>query len=219
LEAIDKGLEEIAITNHGIGHPFYGIRKKHIAKIKSEIDELNSKYPQIKILFGVEANILSLSGETDLCNELVENCDIILCGFHKGVKYKSFNDFWNFIVLNKLAKKHGFNKDKQIQKNTAAVVAAINKYNIDILTHPGDKILVNIEEVARAAQKNNTVLEINNSHTHLNSKEIEICKKYNLKYAINSDSHRKETVGDYKIGLDRAIEAKLDLKNIINLKV
>lgn len=218
-EAINKGLEEIAITNHGLGHPFYGIRKKHIYKLKNDIEKLNAKYPQINILFGVEANILSLSGETDLCDELVNNCDIILCGFHKGVKYKTFKDFWNFIVLNKLAKSFGLFKDKQVQKNTDAVVAAMNKYNIDILTHPGDKILVDIEQIASTAQNTNTILEINNSHTHLNTEEIKICKNYDLKYTINSDSHSKKTVGDYQIGLDRAKEARLDLDKIINLKV
>ena len=217
-EAIDKGLEEIAITNHGIGHPFYGIRKKHIAIIKAEIKELSKKYPQIKIMFGVEANILSLSGETDLCKELIDNCDIILCGYHKGVKYKTFNDFWNFLILNKLAKSFGFRKQKQIQKNTDAVVKALNKYKIDILTHPGDKLIVDIESIAKAAEKNNVILEINNSHTHLNVEEIKICKKYDLKYAINSDSHIKDTIGEYQIGLDRAIEAGLDLDRIINLK-
>jgi len=218
IEAINRGLDEIAITNHGLGHPFYGIRKKHILEIKSEIEALNMKYPQIKILFGVEANILSLSGETDITKELIDNCDIILCGYHKGVKYKTFKDFWNFIVLNKLAKRFGFRKEIQIQRNTNAIVSALNNYKIDILTHPGDKILVDIDKIAKVAEKNNVILEINNSHTHLNVEEIKICKKYDLKYTINSDSHIKDTIGNYQLGLDRAVEAGLDLDRIINLK-
>lgn len=218
LEAISKGLEEIAITNHGLAHPFYGIRKKHILEIKSNIEALRKKYPQIKILFGVEANIISLSGETDITKDIVDNCDIVLCGYHKGVKYKTFKDFWNFIVLNKLSKSFGFRRNIQIQKNTDAIVAALNNYKIDILTHPGDKIKVDIERIAKAAEKNNVILEINNSHTHLNVEEIKICKKYNVKYTINSDSHIKDTLGSYEIGLDRALKANLDLDKIINLK-
>ena len=219
LEAIDKGLDEIAITNHGLSHPFYGIRKKHILQIKAEIEALNKKYPQINILFGVEANIISLSGETDITKDIIDNCDIILCGFHKGVMYKSLKDFWNFIVLNKLAKGYGFRRERQIQINTNAVVSALNNYKMDILTHPGDKIIVDIEKIAKAAEDNNVILEINNSHTHLNTEEIKKCKKYNVKFAINSDSHIKDTVGSYEIGLDRAIKAGLELERIVNLKM
>lgn len=219
LQAIDRGLNEIAITNHGLSHVLYGFRKKHIPQIKSEIEALNKKYPEIKILFGVEANILSLSGDTDIEKEIIDNCDIILCGYHLFVKYKSFNDFWNLVVLNRLAKKFGFRKEIQRKRNTQAIVSALNNNKMDILTHPGDKLIVDIEEIAKAAEKNNVILEINDSHTHLNTDEINICKNYDVKFAINSDSHIKDTVGSFESGLERAINAELDLEKIINLKI
>ena len=90
---------------------------------------------------------------------------------------------------------------------------------MDILTHPGDKLIVDIEEIAKAAEKNNVILEINDSHTHLNTDEINICKNYEVKFAINSDSHIKDTVGSFESGLERAINAELDLEKIINLKI
>ncbi len=218
IEAINKGLKEIAISNHGLSHVRYGFRKEHIAEIKDEIKAVNEKYPEIKVLFGVEANILSLDGDTDIEKEILENCDIILCGYHLYVKYKSFKDFFNLVILNYLAKKTGFRKEKQRKINTKAIVEAMNKNKMNVLTHPGRKLVYDIEEVAKAASKNKVLLEINNNCNSLSVEEIKICEKYNVKYIINSDSHIKDTVGNYKAGLKRAIEAGLSIEKIVNLE-
>lgn len=218
-EAINNNLTEIAITNHGLGHLTYGMREDTLLAIKKEVNEQQEKYPQIKIWFGVESNILSIDGTTDITNYIIENCDIILCGYHTFVSYKTLKDAWHFLVCNKLAKTFGIMKKKVIKRNTDAIVNALNKYKIDILTHPGEKLLVDIERIAEAAEKNGTILEISDSHKHLSTEEIIICKKYNLKYAINSDSHVKETIGEYEHGLKKALDAGLDLDSIINLTV
>lgn len=218
LEAINKGLKEIAISNHGLAHIRYGFRKNHIPKLKAEINALNEKYPQIKILLGVEANILSLTGDTDIEKEILENCDVILCGYHLFVEYKSFNDFWNLVILNWLAKKFGFRKEKQRKINTQAIVEAMNKNKMYLLTHPGRKLIYDIEEIAKAASKNNILLEINNNCNSLSVEEIKLCEKYDVKYMINSDSHIKDTVGNYETGLKRAIDAGLNLDKIVNIE-
>lgn len=218
LEAINKGLKEIAISNHGLSHVRYGFRKEHISQLKADIKAVNDKYPQIKVLLGVEANILSLNGDTDIEKEILENCDVILCGYHLFVKYKSFNDFLNFVILNYLAKKFGFRKEKQRKINTKAIVEAMNNNKIHVLTHPGRKLIYDIEEIAKAASKNNVLLEINNNCNSLSIDEIKLCEKYDVKYMINSDSHIKHTVGSYEAGLKRAIAAGLNLEKIVNLE-
>lgn len=218
LEAIDKGLKEIAISNHGLSHVRYGFRKEHISQLKAEIENLNKKYPQIKILFGVEANILSLTGETDIGKEILENCDVILCGYHLFVRYKRFTDFLNFVILNWLAKNFGFRKEKQRKINTQAIVEAMNKNKMDLLTHPGRKLIYDIEEIAKAASRNNVLLEINNNCNSLSVEEIKLCEKYDVKYMINSDSHIKDTVGSFEFGLKRAMDAGLNLEKIVNLE-
>ncbi len=218
LEAIDKGLKEIAISNHGLSHVRYGFRKEYIPQLKAEIKALNKKYPQIKILFGVEANILSLTGETDIEKEILENCDVILCGYHLFVRYKRFTDFFNFVILNWLAKTLGFRKEKQRKINTQAIVEAMNKNKMYLLTHPGRRLIYDIEEIAKAASKNNVLLEINNNCNSLSVEEIKLCEKYDVKYMINSDSHIKDTVGSFEFGLKRAIDAGLNLEKIVNLE-
>lgn len=216
-KAVELGLEEIAITDHGPSHFLFGIKKNKIIEAKNKVLEMRKKYPQIKVLFGVEANVLNLGGDIDLNDNLLNNCDIILCGYHSGVLFSSVNDFWNFYIMNLIGKFNKKIKQKQVEKNTQAIVNALNKNNINILTHPGDKIPVNMDKIAYAAEKNNTILEISNHHKHLNSEEIKIVAKYNVRFAINSDSHIKDNIGGCERAIEVAKDAGLDLRRIINL--
>ncbi|MDD4046232.1 MAG: PHP domain-containing protein [Sedimentibacter sp.] len=215
--AYELGLEEIAITDHGPAHYLFGIKRNLISEAKNIVVETRKKYPNLKILYGVEANILDYKGTTDIDNEILKHCDIILCGFHLAALFSTSNDFWNFIVKNKFAKNNKNLYDEMVEKNTQAIINAMNKYKIDILTHPGDKIPVNIDKIAQAAEKTNTMLEINNSHGHLNKDEIITASKYNVQFVINSDSHIKDNVGSCDNALRATEEAGIDLKRIINL--
>lgn len=216
--ASQLGLEEIAITDHGPAHYLFGIKRNLISEAKNIVVEMRKKYPNLKILYGVEANILDYKGTTDIAGEILEHCDIILCGFHLAASFSSAGDYWNFIVKNKLAKNNEKLYQEMVEKNTQALVNAMNKYNINILTHPGDKIPLNIDKIAKAAEKTNTLLEINNSHGHLNKDEIKIAAKYKVQFVINSDSHIKDNVGNCDNAVRAARDAGLDLNRIINLK-
>jgi len=215
--AAELGLEEIAITDHGPKQYLFGIKKNKIKEAKQKVIEMREKYPQIKILFGVEADIINHDGDIDIYEELYELCDIILCGYHIAVTFSSLGDYMYFYVMNLLGK---FNKSlslKAEEKNTEAIVNALNKNKINILTHPGDKLKVNIDKIAAAAEKNGTILEISNKHGHLNADEIKIAAKYDVRFSIGSDAHIKDDIGNCENGIKKAIDAGLDLKRIINL--
>jgi len=217
-KAVELGLEEIAITDHGPKHYMFGIQASKIDEAKNIVIEMRKKYPQLKILYGVEANLLDYDGNTDINEKVLKHCDIILCGFHLGALFSTSGDFWNFIVMNRMGKYNKEIKEKMTIKNTQAVINAMNKYKINILTHPGDKIPLDLDKIAKAAEKTGTMLEINDSHGHLNSEEIKIASKYNVKFVINSDSHIKDKVGSCENAVKAAKDAGLDLKRIINLK-
>ena len=59
-----KNLKEIAITDHGYGHLFYGVDKKNIDKIKQEINENSDE--NLKVLYGIESNLLNFNGDIDI---------------------------------------------------------------------------------------------------------------------------------------------------------
>lgn len=217
-EAHRLKLKEIAITDHGPAHFLYGIKVKKITEARRRVEAVRRKYSDMKIYFGVEANILSLRGDTDIIDEIQNNCDIILCGYHNGVIFKSFKDAWSFYVMNFLAKLYPKIKQRQSIKNAEALANAMRRYQINILTHPGDKIPVDIDIVAKAAEETDTMLEINDSHGHLNAEEIKTAAKYKVKFVIGSDAHRKENIGKCANALKAAKAAELDILRIVNVE-
>ena len=89
--ALAKGLKEIAITEHGPGHYLYGVRKKNISLMKDEIKRLNEEFvPKgLKILLGVEANLMGLDGTLDVDEKFLKHIDFLIMGYHYGADRKS----------------------------------------------------------------------------------------------------------------------------------
>lgn len=214
--AIKKGLKEIAICDHGPKHAGFGVKRKNFQVMRNEIDALNKEYKDIKILLGVEANIIGYDGEIDVNDEIIKLLDILLVGFHFGAVPKSLGDAYKMFVLNYLGRYSKGAAMKARELNTQAVINAINRYDIDLITHPGAKVDIDTRELARAAFKRSTALEINASHGFLTVEYIKIAAQEGVKFMINSDAHTPENVGNVEKGIKRALEANLSIDRIIN---
>lgn len=214
-KAIEIGLEEIAITDHGPAHNGYGIKKENYPVLRAEIDKLNLKYPQIKILLGLEANILGTDGEIDIDSDMWAMIDWVNAGYHFGSNLKKDFKIHLYNILSRFSK-HFYDKARAI--NTKTMVMAIEKNKINMITHPGAKGPVDIDAVAKAASIKGTILEINNSHGHLTIEEIKVAMKYPVIFAVCSDAHEVDKVGQVSNALDRAYIAGVDKKNIYNVK-
>ena len=79
--------------------------------------------------------------------------------------------------------------EKSKDYNTNAIINAMKNNNIFIITHPGDKGDVYIEEIAKVAKETDTRLEINSSHGFLNVNQLEKIKHIGNKFIIGSDAH------------------------------
>ncbi|WP_432667591.1 PHP domain-containing protein [Wukongibacter baidiensis] len=211
-----KGLREIAITDHGPKHIGYGVKKKNIKKMRKEIDELNRINPDIEVKFGLEANIIGTDGKIDVDEEIKKELDILLAGFHFGSIPDKLIEGTKVQIYNVLSPLLPSIERKSRVINTKSVVEALSKYDIDILTHPGAKASIDTKEVARAAVKNDTALEINSSHGHLTVEYIKVAMKEGAKFVINSDAHRPEDIGNVEKGINRALQAGLNVDSIIN---
>ncbi len=211
-----KGLREIAITDHGPKHIGYGVNKKDIKKIRKEIDELNRVNTDIEVKFGIEANIIGTDGKIDVDEEIKKELDILLAGFHFGSIPDKLIEGAKVQLYNILSPLLPSIERKSRVLNTKAVVEALSKYDIDILTHPGAKASIDTREVARAAVQNDTALEINSSHGHLTVEYIKVAMKEGAKFVINSDAHCPEDIGNVEKGINRAIQAGLSVDSIIN---
>ncbi len=217
-EAIGKGLSVIAISDHGPGHVTYGIKRKSLPIMRAEIDALNVKYPQIDIKLGIEANIINHNGDLLMSKEEINQLDILMAGYHYGAfgHHKVKDSLIH--IQNLIAYK--FKKDNQSLKqyNTEMVINTLRKNKIDVLTHLGSKAYFDIRAIAKVCAETGTLMEINNSHGHLTIEAIKEASMEDVKFVIGSDAHESHKVGNYEKSLQRAKDAGLDLKRIVNLK-
>lgn len=217
--ALSKGLKEIAICDHGPGHYLYGVKKRNIPIMRDEIDRLNDKYSgQIKILLGVEANLVGFQGNIDMDDELIKLTDLLLLGYHYGITPTSIRDGLGFYIMNPLSKALPIYRKSIVELNTRAFIKAINNFPIDFITHPGSKARVDIGLLAQEAAKVGTALEINSKHSQLSVDNIKIAMREKVDFIVNSDAHSPEDVGNVQESIARAREAGLPLERIRNLR-
>lgn len=220
IAGLKRGLKKVAITEHGPGHLAYGVSMKKMKEMKEEIEKLKILYPEIEIVFGVEANISTKGNFIDVKPEEMDFFDIVLAGYHYGILGAfSAQNFLN-------AKLKGGNnasvskakKGSLLVRNTDMVVKALHENDIFMLTHPGDKGPFDILELAKACEERDTLMEISNWHPHLDVAGIKEAAKTGVKFAISSDAHSPEKIGGFTKGLKRAQQAGLDLSRIVNIE-
>lgn len=216
--AIDKGLNEIAICDHGPGHKLYGVDKKELINMRKEIDKLNEEFEEVNILLGIEANVMDFNGTVDVDDEIFQLIDILLLGFHYGIVPSTLKDGFIFFVLNPISKVIPYLEKKMKSLGTDALIKAMDKYPIDIITHPGSKVKLDIKRLGEAAYKKGTALEINSSHSQLSIENIKTALGTDVEFYIDSDAHEPKDVGNCKEGIERAIKTKVPISRIKNIK-
>lgn len=199
ISAIEKGLKEIAITDHGLRHVIFGMRKKKVFKMKEEIALLREKYPEIKILMGIEANINGLGGSVDLLLEQYGWFDIIVAGYHKAVWPRKFSDFFTYHYSSFHEKVFGKPTHKMRARSTDAFIKAIEKYPIDILSHINYGLGVEVKPVAEACAEFGTYLELNGKRINVTHKEFEDILSTPVAFVADSDAHSSDRIGEVSV--------------------
>ncbi len=216
VQARKIGLKRIAISDHGPGHMAYGIRKEKYKEMRQVINDLRSKYTDIEILLGMEANILDVEGNIDMDDELLALNDILLAGYHFGSKPTKFFRDMTHHGHNIIAGKVPSLGWQVKQWNTEALVNAMYRHDIQLITHPGAKGPIDLDRVVEAGIATNTALEINASHGYLTTEQLKQIKHTDVKFMINSDAHQPDHVGHFKAAIKRAKEAGLRVDQILN---
>ena len=212
------GLREIGITDHGFNHLLFGLKRKNLPELRKEIDEAK-QLTGVNVLLGMESNLISNDGSTDMKENDLEHFDLYLCGIHEVLKYKSFTDMYNIMLKNYTAYKLGKKPSQKIIDNTTkAYINAIKNNPIDILTHINYKCFCNLEEVAKCCADYGTYIEINTKKRHISAEELNIMAATGVRFVINSDAHSADRVGDTKIAEEILSEASIPLDRIDNIE-
>ncbi len=210
-------LKQIAITDHGFNHLLFGLKRKVLPDLRAEIEEAE-KFTGVKVLMGMESNVISVGGETDMRLSDLQYFDIYLCGIHEVLKYKTFSDFYNIMVKNYVAYKFGKKpSDKVVETTTKAYINVIKNNPIDILTHINYKCYCNLVEVAKCCADYGTYIEINTKKRHISAEELNAMAETGVKFVIDSDAHSADRVGDLRIAEELLSEASVPLDRIENI--
>ncbi|WP_283595576.1 phosphatase [Paraclostridium bifermentans] len=180
-EAKLKGLKYVGVSDHapnmpGSTHPFYF---GNLGVIKEEING-------VKVLKGIEANIMDFDGNIDIPSDVVGKLDYVIASFHPP-------------CIN----------PGNIHENTKAILNAMENEEVKIIGHLDDsRYPVDYEKVVVKAKETNTLLEINNSSLRPNSFRVgaienakillNLCKKHDVKVILGSDAHIYYQVGSFE---------------------
>ncbi|OWZ83801.1 PHP domain-containing protein [Natranaerobius trueperi] len=225
MAARDQGLEEVAITDHGPRSFRIGINgMKSLKKMKQTINHLNDRYNDIKVLLGMEANVVSLDGYLDIDNNFLEYLDILNVGLHPMVYPKSFRDFKELFLINWWHRIAPGNDKKQKlaeirKRNTNAILKALDNYPVFIVTHPGLHMDIDTFELANKCSKQGAKLEINCSHASKLTDYVKTAVKANnnIEFVISSDAHEPCEVGKLEKGVNLCKQVGISTERIVNI--
>ena len=218
LAAKERGLKEIAITDHGFNHLLFGLKRSKLKDLRCEIDEAKIQ-TGINVLMGMESNLISLDGLTDMKESDYSYFDIFLFGIHSILKYSRLSDAYHIMLKNYYYYKTGKRPPDSVIKNTTrAYINAVKNNPVDILTHINYKCFCNLEEVAKVCADYGTYIEINTKKSHVSAEELNAMARTGVRFVIDSDAHSADRVGDTLIADRLLAEADIRPSQIDNIE-
>ncbi len=190
VSAVNKGIKQLALTDHSFSHMAHGITREVYNKQTEKINELKIKYPNLEILHGVESNLMSLEGDIDVKPEERNNFQIVVVGYHYTYKPLSLKNFFNFWLPSVLH----ISTKKRVMKNTMAYINAMNKNQVDILAHLNYGIKVDPVKIAEVAKEKEVYIELNAKHLGFSDKQLKKMVETGVKFVIDSDAHRSKNI-------------------------
>ena len=197
--AREAGLKYLGLSEHGPAmpggpHVFFFSNYKVIPR----------QYGELKLLCGIEANIMDYEGSLDIDEALQEKMDYIISSMHVPCV-----------------------KPGSREENTRASVNAIKNPFVKILGHPDDsRFPLDYDVLVQAAAEEGVALEVNNSSLHPLSPRkggreniavmLEACKKYDVPVLLGSDSHVCCDIGRFDASFQMLDEVGFPYELILN---
>lgn len=214
LAAKERGLAEIAVTDHGFRILTMGFKK--YLRAKKECEEAE-KRTGIRVIAGIEADVVSPEGDVDIRPDHVAPIDFIIVGFHKFAFPKNLSTFFKMYFVtyfNGLIR----TSKKARARNTRTIIAAIERYPVKVVAHLNHSLRVNVGEVAAACAKKGVLIELNAKHIKALKGHWHELAESGANFVVNSDAHRPMDVGDLQAAFDFAVKNGIDPARIVNYK-
>ncbi len=200
LAAKQHGLKYLAITDHSqhltIAH---GLDHKRLLKQIEEIESLNDELRGIKLLKGIEVDILA-DGSLDLPDQVLSHLDLVI-----GAVHSQFH----------------LSRDRQTER----ILRAMDRPYFTILAHPSGRLLqkreaydVDMARIIKQAKARGCFLELNSQpqRLHLNEYYCRVARDEGVLVSINSDAHAEQNFEFLQYGVDQARRGWLQKKDVLN---
>lgn len=200
--AKEIGLKVLGLSEHGPAlpggpHPFFFSNYRCIPR----------QHGDLRLLCGVEANIMDWEGKLDIEEWLLQRMDYVIASMHVPCV-----------------------KSGTAEENTDACIKAMQNPYVKILGHPDDsRYPLNYDRLVRAAKEEGVLLEVNNSSLDPNAARqggrenvktlLETCKKYQVPVILGTDSHICYTVGRFDDALTVLKEVDFPEELVINADI
>jgi DNA polymerase (family 10) len=191
--AAARGYEYYAVTDHS-----HYMREGKLARQLEEIDALRDRYPKLRILTGVEANIRS-NGEVDVPEDELARLDWVVASVHQAPD----------------------------SRPTERVLDAMDNPYVDVIGHlTGRRIRtrgprdVNVERVIEKALETGVFLEINGQPDRLDLRDVHAraAKEAGLKLVVDSDAHEIRSQAYVELGVAQARRGWLTKADVLNTR-
>jgi len=200
--ARERGYAYLAITDHSKRVTMAkGLDAKRLGEQIAEVDKLNEKWQDFRILKSCEVDILE-DGSLDLPNDILKELDIVVCSIH-----------YNF----KLSR----------EKQTKRIIKGMDNPYFNIFAHPTGRLIgqregydFDIEEVMKAAKQRGCFLELNAQPDRLDLPDIyaKMAKDMGIKLAISTDAHSKSDLDYMRYGIAQARRGWVEAEDVVNTR-
>jgi DNA polymerase (family 10) len=189
--AAARGYDYYAITDHS-----HYLREGRLAAQLEEIEQVRERFPKLRILAGVEANIRS-NGEVDVSAEDLARLDWVVASVHQAPHTRP----------------------------TERVLEAMDNPYVDCIGHLTGRRIgkrgpreVDVERVIEKALETGVVLEINGQPDRLDLRDVYVraAKEAGLKLVVNSDAHQIRAQGYVELGIGQARRGWLTKDDLLN---
>jgi DNA polymerase (family 10) len=205
--AIGRGLEYIAITDHGQRVTMArGLDRTRLLRQWEEIDRLNESLaadgpPPITVLKGIEVDMLEKGG-LDLPDEVLAQADWVVASLHYG-------------------------QQQPRDRITARIIEAIENPFVRVIGHPTGRLInrrpaydVDINAVIQAASRTGTFLEINANpwRLDLDDRHAAAARQAGVPVVISTDAHSIRGLDVMRCGILQARRAGLEKSHVANTR-
>jgi DNA polymerase (family 10) len=196
------GLAYLAISEHSrrltVAH---GLDPVRLAKQRAEIEGIDAKLDGVRLLTGIEVDVLE-DGALDLPDAALAPLDVVIAAVHSKF-------------------------DLPRAKQTARILAALDNPHVKILAHPLGRLIdqrepydVDMLAVIRKCRARGVALEVNAHPQRLDLTDLacRMAKDEGARVAINSDAHSVHEFDNLVYGVGQARRGWLEKADVLNTR-